>query len=147
MQRSAIALLLALGCASGDTHKLSVTVFETVVATRAGIQAETLMGQHMLRVQIENESHQEIVVHAARVAPAGPDLWTDDPSQSIEQSIGPGQSQSFDLFLTVSTSSRSRAATSQMLDSVSVDLSCTGSETGNFIDSGTYQVNHVTSGS
>jgi len=86
------------------------------------------------------------VVHSTRIEPAGQALFTEDPSQSVELLIGPGQMQSFEMYLSVSASSRTRVPTSDLLDSVSVDLSCTGSETGNFIDSGTYQVNHVTSG-
>src|ERR1700756_5513779 len=127
MRRAALALLF-VGCASGGSHNIGVTVFEAV--TSAGFPI-SLHGSHLLRVQIENQSHQEIVVHNIRIEPVG--FFTEDPSQSVEFVVGPGQVQSFEMYLNVSTSSRGRVPVIDLLDSVSVDLSCTGSETGNFI--------------
>ncbi|HJT16085.1 MAG TPA: hypothetical protein VJ853_01785 [Thermoanaerobaculia bacterium] len=145
MRRTAMALLLLAGCASsGSNHDLGVTVFETVtVSPFNGVQAVTLLGSHMLRVQIENRSHQEITVHSIQLQPNDPDLFSDDPSQSIELLIGPGQSQTFDTYFNVSANSRTARPTAQMLESIRVDLSCTGTESGNFIAGGTYSVNHI----
>jgi len=140
MRRAALALLF-VACASGGNHNIGVTVFEAVTSTGFPVNVH---GSHLLSVRIENQSHQEIVVHRIRIEPAG--FFTEDPSQSVELLIGPGQMQSFEMYLNVSTSSRGRVPTSDLLDSVSVDLSCTGPETGDFIAGGTYQVNHVTSG-
>jgi hypothetical protein len=149
MRRAGLALVLIAGCASGGAnHDLGITVLETVTPTPyGGVQAVTLIGAHMLRVQIENRSHQEIVVHSIKIEPPGPDLYSDDPSQSIEELIGPGVTRTYDMYLTVSTSSRTRSTTSQMLDSVTVDVVGTGSESGNFIAGGSYSVTHVALGS
>jgi hypothetical protein len=148
MRRAALTLLLVTGCASGGNHDLGITVLETVTPSPyGGLQAVTLIGAHMLRLQIENRSHQEIVVHSMKIEPADPDLYTDDPSQSIEELIGPGVTRTYDMYLTLSTSSRTRSTTLQMLGSVNVDLVCTGSESGNFIAGGSYSVTHIALGS
>lgn len=141
-------MLLIAGCASGGTHDVGIEVFETVTMTGTGsVQAVTLIGAHMLRVQIVNRSHQEIVVHSMKIEPADPDLYSDDPPQSIEELIGPGVTRTYDMYLTVSTSSRLRSPTSQTLGLVNVDLVGTGSESGNFIAGGSYSVNHIALGS
>jgi hypothetical protein len=148
-QRFAVvaALLLAACASSGSNHNVGITVFETVTASPyGGLQAVTLLGSHLLRVQFENHSNQMIVVHSIQLDPADPDLFSDDPSQNIELTIGPGQQESVDMYMTVSTSSRTRSTTSQTLDSVRVDLACTGSETGDFIAGGTYSVLHAALG-
>jgi hypothetical protein len=148
MRRAGLALLLIAGCASGGAnHDLSITVLETVTGSPTGVHAVTLIGAHTLRVQIENRSHQEIVIHSIKIEPPGPDLYSDDPSQSVEELIGPGVTRTYDMYLTVSTSSRTRSPTSQMLDSVTVDVVGTGSESGNFMAGGSYSVTHIALGS
>ena len=147
MRRAAIVVLLALGCASsGSNHDLGIMVFEAVASSYGDFRAATILGSHMLRVQIENRSHQDITVHTIRLEPNDPDLFTDDPAQSVEEIVGAGDKRSFDMYFTISSNPRTRSTTSRMLDSIKIDLSCTASETGNFVAGGTYSVNHIALG-
>jgi hypothetical protein len=148
MRRTAFALLLLAGCSSSAAnHELGITVFESVTNTPYGPRAVTLIGSHILHVQIDNRSHQEITVHSIQLQPNDPDLFSDDPAQSIELLVGPGETKSIDTYFNVSANSRTQRPTSQILESIRVDLSCSAADTGNFLAGGTYSVNHVASGS
>jgi hypothetical protein len=139
-----IAAFFFAACASGGNHpNLAITV--AAISGRmqgAGIRNGMASGDYTVRVRVENRSQEDVAIHSIRVAAADPGLMSDDPPQDVEETIGAGAAQTFDVDLTVSSNGRALNPAPQILQSVSVDVSCTGSVSGNFTAGGTFSLNH-----
>ena len=140
---AALSLLLLLGCASAPSdHRLSNWINEVLPP---GTHQPTVLGSHYLRVHVQNLSHQTIEVQSVRVEAAGEDLDSDESSGAFNQAIGPGETGSFDLFLTVST--RAPHLPPAILTEVTLTVGGMTEQGKSFVDSGRYFIGRENSGS
>ncbi|HJT16087.1 MAG TPA: hypothetical protein VJ853_01795 [Thermoanaerobaculia bacterium] len=137
-----IAALFLAACASGGKHPnlaISVSPLSGRVLG-SGIRGGAATGDYTVRVTVENRSQEDVTIHSIRVGAADAGLMSNDVPQDVEETIAPGAVRQFDMYLSVSTTGRTLNPTPQVLQSVSVDLSCTGSASGDFTAGGTYSL-------
>ena len=137
MRRAAIVLLLLAGCASGrNDHHLRISVSQLITQRQAVITT----GTHLFRIRILNQSRDAVVfVHAIHLQPVGLDLFSDDPSQYFDREVDPGETEIFEMYLTVDTHSALGTSAQPVMDSVQLTLNGT-SDGKDFVDSGTYAI-------
>jgi len=142
MHRAAIALLILAACASGRSgHRTSTWVNEVLPD---GMPHPAVIGPHYLRIHLQNLSHEPILVQSIHVEAAGQDLDSDQDTVPFNQTVEPGQTASFDMYLTVST--RAAAAHSGILSEVTLTIGGKTSEGSDIIiDSGRYFIGRESS--
>jgi len=140
MRRVTMALLLLAGCASGgaSNHELSVDVVEVI----SRHQPPPTVGTRMFQIQIANKSQQNITIHLIQVRSGSGDFEIDDPGESVETTLAPGQAEAFQAFVTVRPTRMSQGT--YRMDSLGLTISCSV-ETGDFLESGTYPITYAPS--
>jgi len=122
MRRAALILLLLAGCASSGSKQrvLSVDVLEP----RTPHQRPALTGEHLYIVHVENVSGEDVQIGSIRLELAGTsDYELINSAAPIEPiMLGPGESEDFEMFVTIAPVRGTNRASQLFLDSLHVTI-------------------------
>ena len=131
MRSAVLILILAAGCASGDSQKNGVRV--DVIEERG--ERITTPGQHAFTVRVTNMSPGQVEVESIHLAPAGiTDFTFEDAMQTVGDVLSAGEARGYPMWVTIVAQGRPTSQFTSNLNSVSVTVACR-SESGNFVDS------------
>lgn len=132
---AAVVLVTLLSCASGTQGPkvLSVQVFEQ----RARQRAVSVAGQHVFRIRVTNQSEEAVSIDSISLSSFSNQITIHNADQIFGETIEPGQTSDFPMFVDVTAVSTNYVYT---IDTMDVAITCHSPSKGNFTESGSHSV-------
>lgn len=135
LPKAAVALVTLMSCASGTQGPkvLSVQVFEQ----RPRQRAVSVAGQHVFRIRVTNQSEEAVSIDSISLSSFSNQITIHNGDQVFGETIEPGQTSDFPMFVDVTAVSTTYMYT---IDSIDVAITCHSTSKGTFTESGSHSV-------